>query len=257
MQRTRLTLLAATLLILALPSGAHAQDSFELEVYGHETTAPREWELESHLAFSGQGTIQFDGAVAPTNHQLHLAVEVAHGLSRHWELAAYGLFARQVGRSPEYAGWRLRSRASSPKSWQLPVDLALNLELSYTRPVFDDHTYALEITPIVSRGWGPVRIDLNAALERPLTGADRGQWEFEPSVKAAVTVGPAMDLTVEYFSALGPLTALDPVRKQVHQLYPGLVLRLGDEIAWSAGVGYGLTASGDRVVAKTALEVEL
>lgn len=248
---------AVALLIATLPRQGAAQDSFELEVYAHQTATPGEWELEPHLAFSGRGTTQFDGTVAPTNHQIHLALELSHGLTPSWEVAAYGLFARQAGADPQYAGWRLRSRFSAPDEWGLPVQLGLNLELSYTRPVFDDHNYALEITPIVERRWGPTLFDVNAGLERPLAGADKGKWEFEPSFRASVTVSPTLDLTVEYFSALGPLTALDPVRQQVHQVFPGLVLRFGDEFSWSAGVGYGLTGSGDRLVAKTALELQL
>lgn len=245
-------------LILALPSRRSAgQDSFELEVYGHETATPGEWELEPHVAFSGRGSTQFDGTVAPTNHQIHLAMEVTHGLARNWEVAAYGLLARQVDRAPEYAGWRVRSRVASPDEWGWPVHLALNVELSYTRPIFDDHTYALELTPIIGRQWGPVRVDFNAALERPLTGADRGKWDFEPSLRTAVTVTPSVDVTLEYFSALGPLTTLDPLRQQVHQLYPGVAFRLGDELSLNAAIGVGLTGSGDRVVAKTAFEVEL
>jgi len=50
---------------------------------------------------------------------------------------------------------------------------------------------------------------------------------------------------------------MDPLREQVHQLFPGVVLRLGDDFSWSGGVGLGLTGTGDRVVAKTALELEL
>lgn len=248
--------LATAVLSAVTGRQAFAQDSFELEVYGHETAAPGEWELEPHLAFSGRGSTQFDGAVAPTNHQIHLALEVAHGLTRNWEVAAYGLFARQPGQEPEYAGWRVRTRVSSPDEWSLPVALGLNAELSYTRPVFDDHTYALELVPSVERRLGPLQLDLNASVERPLTGSDRGKWEFEPSARAAITLSPTMDLTLEYFSALGPLTALNPVAAQVHQVYPGMAFRLGDDVALSAAVGYGLTGSGDHVVAKTALEVE-
>jgi hypothetical protein len=248
---------ALPLLLALFPRTILAQDSFELEVYGHDTAKPGEWELESHFVFSGRGSTQVDGTVAPTNHQIHLALEATRGLTPNWEIAAYGLFARQSGESPEYAGWRLRSRVSSPDEWQLPVDLALNVEMSYTRPIFDDHTYALEITPIVGRQWGPVRVDLNAAMESPLAGSDKGKWELEPSFRTAVAVSGSVDLTLEYFSALGPINALDPMGRQVHQLYPGMVLHFGDDFSWSAGLGVGLTGSGDRMVAKTAIEWEL
>lgn len=253
----RFSLMPVALVLAFSARTAAAQDSFELEVYGHHTANPGEWELEPHLAFSVSGNQQFDGTVAPTNHEAHLALEVTHGLTQNWEIAAYGLAARQATEEPEYAGWRLRSRIASPDQWQLPVDLALNVEVSYTRPIFDDHTYALEVTPIVGRRWGPVRVDVNAAVERPLSGADRGKWEFEPSMRAALALNPAVDLTLEYFSALGPLTTLNPIRQQVHQLYPGVALRLGDELAVRAAIGLGLTGTGDRVVAKTAFELGL
>ncbi len=242
------TLLPLTLAMLLGARTLVAQDSFELEVYGHDTAKPGEWELEPRLVFTGKGT---------PNHLLRSSLEVTHGLTHHWEVAAYGLFAMPAGDAPEYAGWRVRSRMSSPDAWHLPVDLALNLELEYTKPVFDEHSYALEVVPIVSHRWGSFEAVINGALESPLKGPDKGKWEFEPSARAAVTVRRSVDLTLEYFSALGPFNAFDPVREQVHQLYPGIVLRFGDDFSWSAGVGLGLTGSGDRVVAKTAFELEL
>jgi len=250
-------LLAASAMMTLAARTLAAQDSFELEVYGHETAKSGEWELEPHFTFSAKGSTQFDGAVVPTNHLFRSALEVTHGLTQHWEVAAYGMFAMQSGDAPEFAGWRIRSRLSSPDTWRLPVDLALNAEVSYTKPVFDDHSYAFEITPIVSRRWGPFEAVVNASLESPLRGSDRGKWEFEPSARAALTLSPSVDVTLEYFSALGPLNAMDPLREQVHQLFPGVVLRLGDDFSWSGGVGLGLTGTGDRVVAKTALELEL
>jgi len=45
--------------------------------------------------------------------------------------------------------------------------------------------------------------------------------------------------------------------EQVRQFYPGVDLRLGEDLAVNAGVGFGTTAAGNRLVLKTRFEAPL
>ena len=65
-----------------------------------------------------------------------------------------------------------------------------------------------------------------------------------------VDVGRRLTLGFEYYGAF--LEA-----EKFHQVYPTADLRLGDDISWHLGVGFGSASAGDRLVFKTAFEVPL
>src|SRR5438309_2328456 len=53
-----------------------AQDAFEIAVYSAETAPRKAWELETHFNYIARGTTAFDGPVAPSERQFHLAVDL-------------------------------------------------------------------------------------------------------------------------------------------------------------------------------------
>ncbi len=246
--------------LAALPRRARAQDPFEIEVYGAETAERAAWEFETHLNYTVRGTTSYDGAVAPGQHQAHLAVELTRGLTDRWEVTAYLLSAYRPGPGVEYAGWRLRSRVRSPASWRLPVDLGLAAELEFTGAAYDENSAGLEIRPIIARNWGRLEVDLNPVVERGLHGratTSAGGWEFEPGGRVAWAVSKTVALSLEYYGKTALLgTAVRP-DEQVHQFYPGVDLKLGDDLVVNAGVGFGTTSAGNRLVFKTRFEAPL
>lgn len=251
----RLAVVASTIAAIAAPLSA--QDPFELEVYSGRAAPAGAWEAEARLAYSARGTTTPDGAVQPTDRAAHLTLEVTHGLGQGVEVAAYGLFARQPATSPEFAGWRLRLLGAAPATWHLPVNLGLNVELGHTAARFDEHAFAIEATPAVSHRFGRLEVRLNARFERGLGAGADAEWEFEPSARAALSVSPAVQLSMDYFSALGAFGEWTPTGAQIHQLMPGATLRLGDDIELKAGIGFGLTAAGDRTTLLTTIEIPL
>lgn len=255
MRVPRFIVIAACFAALAAPASAHAQDPFAIEVYGPRTTALGEWELETHLNYVARGTRTFDGAVAPTDRQVHLSLELGGGLARFADVAGYLLLARRPGASPEYAGWRLRARIGGPASSPLPV--ALVAEVGQALAPFGEGGTTLELTPVVGRRWGRWEVVANASVERGFGSAtEESEWELEPSGRVAFTASRLLDLEIEYHGVLGSFEALLASGEQRHQLYPGATLRLG-EFAWNVGVGIGLTSEGDRVRLKTRLEIPL
>ena len=234
-----------------------AQDAFEIQVYGAETAPRKAWELETHLNYIARGTTAFDGPVAPSEHQFHLAVELTRGLTDYWEVTAYLLSAYRPGPGVEYAGWRLRSRVRAPESWRLPVDLGLAAELEFSPAVYDETTAGLEIRPILEKRIGRVQLQLNPVIERALSGTSgEAEWELEPSGRVGVTVSRRVGLSFEYYGKTG-LFGGTSGGGQVHQFYPGVDLHLGDDVELNMGVGVGTTAAANRLVLKSRFEVPL
>ncbi|HXL33454.1 MAG TPA: hypothetical protein VN953_00905 [Gemmatimonadales bacterium] len=237
-----------------------AQDPFEIVVYPAATASRGEWELETHLNYTARGTTAFSGSVAPTQRQTHLTFELTHGITADWEASAYVLTAYRPGVGSEYAGWRLRSRVHAPARWKLPLDLGFSAELEAPRPAYGGASPTVELTPILEKRFGNFRLGLNANFERDLgegeAGATEKGWEFEPSALLAYRVSSLVTAKLEYHGAFGELAAPLAGSSQIHQLFPGVDLRLGDTITLGLSVGVGTTAVGNRLVFASRFEVE-
>jgi hypothetical protein len=249
--------LLACLSLAASVSAGQAQEQFIIEVYGHRTEPVGAWTLETHANYVARGTTGYDGTVAPTQHQARAALELSGGIFRRFDVAGYLLLARRPGLAPEYAGWAVRTRASAPESWRLPIGLALSAELGHLRPVYGDDDLTLEITPILGKELGPFELSVNPSLERGFRSAGPSEWELEPRARGVWALSSRVEVDLEYHAALGGLDHLEPIGQQRHILYPSVTLKLGDDIEWNLGAGFGLTAVGDRVALKTRLEMPL
>ena len=236
---------------LVLGGSLHAQDPFEIVVYPAATAERGEWELETHLNYTARGTSVFDGTVAPTRYQTHLALELTRGITRYWEASIYLLGARRPDVGAEYAGWRLRSRVRAPDTWRLPFALGFSAEIEAPRPAYGGASPTLELTPILERRFGALRLGFNANVEKDLGEGEAGGaaegWEFEPGGLAAVALSPRVTAKLEYHGAWGELT--DPLApsRQVHQLFPGIDLHLG-ETTLGLSVGVGTSNAANRLV---------
>ncbi len=244
----------------AVPRAAAAQDPFEIEVYPYHTAERGEWELDAHLNYTATGTTDYDGLVAPTEHQAHLALELTTGITELWEAGAYVLSAYRPGVGVEYAGWRLRSRVRFPESWRLPVLVSLGAELEFTRAPYDENAAGLEIRPTLGRRFGRLQVDLNPVLERGLRGQGSGRgedWEFEPSARVGLTLSKVVDVSLEYYGKTGLFDSEAPAGGAAHQFYPSVDLKLGEDFECSIGVGAGTTAAANRLVLKSRFEFPL
>jgi hypothetical protein len=238
---------------LCLTARAYAQDPFEIQVYEYATVPKGKWDLETHLNYTGSGTKVFEGPVAPTQGQLHLALEFTRGITQHFEMAGYALFARRAGHSVDFVGWRLRPRVSLPEKW-LPVKVSLSAEVGFPRQRYEDEDITLEFRPILERQFGRVAIDVNPVLGRSLRGpGSSAGWEFEPGGRLGVTVSPKLDLSVEYYGAFGPVKDFLPAAEQVHQIFGGGDINFSDAVVLNLGVGLAATGAGNQTVYKARL----
>lgn len=234
--------IAAVLTQFLLTTRATAQDPFELQVYAPATAERGEWELELMANHVARGSSTSEGALVPTDGLTRAALELTHGFTDRFEVSAYALAAFRPDADAQWAGWRLRARMQAPGSWRLPVQLGLSAELEHTRPAFAEHEDAVEIVPVVGWSRGRFSAALNLPLERGIGSGAEGEWEFEPSARADLAVSRSFTLSTEYFE---------------HFLFPGATVRLGDDLKWTSGIGFGLEGAADELVLKTAFEFPL
>ncbi len=243
---------------LCCGAAAWAQDPFEIHVYDYETLEPGQFTLEQHLNYWAIASRQFDGSLAPTNDQLHMTFELTGALTDRISLGFMQLNAVLPGSGFEYAGWRVLPHFYAPPSWGLPIDLGLVVEFSFARPQFIADTAHVEVRPILQRRVGSFEIVVNPVIARGLRGAGvHDGWTFEPAIRVSHGSDTARVVPyVEWYSEMGSLPGLAALPQQVHQIFPGVDLRLARHLVWSVAPGVGLTPAQPRLVFKSHLEFE-
>src|SRR3954469_902941 len=152
------------LAMMAISASAGAQQGYEFEVYGTRTAKPGTGEIELHTNFVPSGSQTLDDAEGRATHRaFRSSVEVSTGLTSWLEASVYAVAYARHGAGIDYVGNRVRVTAAAPEPFKLPVELALAQEVGYARPGFAEHRWAYEITPIISRGFGPLALSLNPA----------------------------------------------------------------------------------------------
>lgn len=233
---------------------AAAQDPFEIQVYEYVTTPKGRWNLETHFNYTARGTTVHAGRVAPSQGQSHLTFELTRGITELFELAGYVVLARREGHGPDFVGWRVRPRIRAPERWNLPVKLSLSTEVGVPRNQYEEEDVTLEVRPIIERQFGRLLIDLNPVIGRSLggPGTDDG-WDFEPGARAGLTVSRIVDVSLEYYGSLGPVSGFLPADEQVHQFFGGGDIQLTPNVVLNLGLGLGATDAGNRTVLKARL----
>jgi hypothetical protein len=249
----RLARLGVALLILGLTPPAHAQENFEIQVYGSETTARGATMIELHTNSALRGTRRKEDGVLPTQGAVHETLEITHGWTPWFETGFYLFTSIQPDDGWQWVGNHIRPRIRVPEEWKLAVGLSLSLEVGYQQRRFSTDTWTLELRPIVDKQIGPWYLAFNPVFGRGLAGEGVKQgrgFEFSPNAKVAYDVTDKVALGLEYYGSLGPVRGFDPPREQRHTIFPVIDLNLGPKWEFNAGVGVGLTPASDRVVVK-------
>src|SRR5438046_2700177 len=115
-------------LLLCLSTIVLAQDNYEIQVYGSQTTQKGSTMTELHSNFTFDGEKNFVNGMFPTNHICHETVEITHGFTKCFEIGIYFFNAiGDEGRS-NYVGSHIRPRFMIPSDWNWPVGLSLSTE---------------------------------------------------------------------------------------------------------------------------------
>ena len=229
----RIVSLACALVATLLPLAA--QDAFEIQVYEYETVPKGMWNLETHANYTGRGTKEYEGRVAPTDRQFHLTYELTRGITKDFEMAGYLVLSARPGSGDamEYAGARIRPRYSIPKSAGLPVDVSISLEVGFPKPAYEANSVTLELRPILEKVFGRWQLDFNPTFARALRGPGKSDgWEWEPAERVAYKANPKLDVSMEYYGATGPIHDPFRLREQGHVFYPGCDIQLTGRVMW-------------------------
>ncbi|MBI3658727.1 MAG: hypothetical protein HY232_20220 [Acidobacteria bacterium] len=235
-----------------------AQDPFEIQLYDYETLEAGKTQVELHSNFVARGPRQPPPTgLRDTDQALRLTWEFIHGVKKNYEVAAYLVtFRHGHGDGYQVAEVRLRHRVSFPKSWGLPVDVSLNNEYSFNRRSFEPNSVTMEIRPILQKDIDRWTFWFEPILEKALRGPDahRG-FALDPSAKVAFALTPKVKPGLEYYSALGLITRMDPLRRQGHILMPAVDLFFHKRLEINLGIGFGLTSASERVILKSIVGV--
>jgi hypothetical protein len=244
-------------LLLVCAAVLRAQDPFEIHVYEYEPLPLGTFTYEAHLNYVAKGAKTFDGALAPTQNQFHFSSEVTSGLTDDFRLAAVLLTAKRPDQSLEYAGFRVLPHIYAPPRWNLPLNLGLVAEFSFSKAAYVDNPWQVELRPIVEKHIGRLQLDGNPVFSHALRGDHtNAAWVFEPAARIGWQVLRTFTPSVEYYSSLGPLHHFAPVDDQIHQIFAGGDWKLREHVTWSFGAGFGLTPSGSGLILKSHVQFE-
>jgi hypothetical protein len=242
------TAILSTIIVFSV-SNTFAQDSFEVQVYESDLVPVNQYELDIHNIFVGHGNTSWDGTVAPSNHQQHLAFEITRGMTDYFEMGSYLLLAHRPDGASEYAGFRLRPRVKAPDDWGLPIGASLSVEIGFPQLQYEPNHVTLEIRPIIDKTIGRWKFDINPIMTFAFNGPEASQgMGLEPEGMIAYEIVPEqLRLMLEYYTALGPVRKLLPANEQVQLLYPKIEYAFSEFFTVNAGVGTGLTSSSDAL----------
>ncbi len=218
-----------------------------MQVYESEIVPANQYELDLHNIFVQNGSRGWEGTVAPSNQQAHLALEFTRGMNDWFEMGSYLLFAHRPGGANDFAGFRLRPRVKAPDAWSLPVGLSLSAEIGFPQLQYEPNHVTLEIRPIIDKTVGRWKFDINPIVTFAFNGPEAGEgMGLEPEGMIAYEIAPdQLRLMVEYYTALGPARHVLPARQEVHMLYPKIEYAFSPLVTVNAGVGKGLTDASD------------
>ena len=254
--RVRLGSLFLTLILFIVVSPSHAQDNYEIQVYGSEATPKNVTMVEIHSNFTIDGSKTVINGVAPTNHAEHETLEITHGWTDWFETGFYVFTSIQPGDGQGDGGWNwvgdhIRPRFTAPESWHLPVGLSISQEIGYQRRKFSEDSWNYELRPIIDKKLGPWYFSFNPAFDRALHGLNTGRgWEFSPNVKVSYDFTKMITGGFEYYGALGPVSNVDPISQQSQQIFPTIDLNLSPNWEFNFGAGVDVTNSGDHLIVK-------
>lgn len=245
--RMRITIgINALLALLLLAPPARADRRTLIRAYEYMTQPEGNLELEVWNDIEAPTTGFTD---ATTLHR----IELEYGITDHWDLALYHVFAQTLGAAPEpfhFDSWRLETRYRLFEKNVLPVDVLLYLEME--RPADFSEGWELEEKVILEKDFGRFALVGNLVAEQKLFRGNEGH-EWEVDLGARYEVVPQLRLGAEFW------TIQETVRGETAGSY-----FLGPSVSWAAskiwvqlGAGFGLGDSSGATFVRSVLGVNL
>ena len=247
--------LCAAAAMLARP--LHAQDNYEIQVYGADTVAAHSTMVELHSNYTVDGSHPSPGSIYapdgtfPTNHAEHETVEITQGLNDWSELGFYIFTSYRADQGYQWVGDHIRPRFRIPEAWHWPVGVSLSNEVGYQRARFATDSWTWEIRPIIDKQLGRTYIAFNPTLDRTWHGPDVNQGVvFSPNVKVGYDFTHQVQAGIEYYGATGPIFTPSSFHEQQHQIFAAADLNVSPVWEINFGVGVGVTGTTDHLIVK-------
>jgi hypothetical protein len=242
------------LIFLLACSLLHAQDNYEIQVYGSETVAKGATMVELHSNYTFGGQLYTQDGVLPTHNILHETVEITHGWAPWFETGCYFFNAIGSDNRTTYVGSHIRPRVMVPDSLHWPVGLSLSLEAGYQKLQYYADDWTLEIRPIIDKKWKKFYVAFNPVFDKSLHGLNEKKgFDFSPNLKASYNLRKMVAIGFEYYGSVGKLNRLDPFQEQQHQLFFAVDLDWSADWEFNAGYGLGFTNASDNDIFKMIL----
>ena len=229
---------------------ARALDAFEIQVYDGTSDPAGVPGLELHVNGVASGLTTAPAPELAPNHQVHFTLEPSYGVTSTWELGGYLQTALLPDGTYDFAGAKLRSKLVTSPAWSTRVRLGVNVEVSGLPRRYEAEGWGLEVRPIAAWDVARVRLAVNPIVDVSLTG---GAATLEPAAQALYELPGLASAGLEYYAALGSLAGFSPARDQQHYLFEVVNLLAVRGFELNAGVGEGLTATSNPLVAKIIL----
>src|SRR6266852_783529 len=185
----------------------HAQDNYEIQVYGADTVEPGSTMVEFHTNFTTQGAKSTNNGVLPTYHAVHETIEITQGWNDWFETGFYIFMSARSGQGWQWVGDHIRPRFRVPEKWHWPVGVSLSNEIGYQRRQFSVDTWTWEMRPIVDQKLGRWYWSLNPTFDRSFHGPGVSQgMVFSPNFKFSYDFTRNISGGFEYYGAVGPIT---------------------------------------------------
>ena len=237
-RRDIVALLAIILFLCALGPLVHAQDNYEIQVYGSDTVVPRSTMVEIHSNFTDEGSKTVVDGVLPSNHAEHETLEITQGINEWAEVGFYVFTSIQSDGGWQWVGDHIRPRFRVPESWHWPVGVSVSTEIGYQRRQFSPDTWTQEIRPIIDKQAGKWYFSFNPSIELSYHGENAAKAPgFSPNFTVGYDFTKKINGALEYYGALGPITGFDPLHDQQQQIFPAINLNLSSKWEINFGVG--------------------
>jgi hypothetical protein len=232
----------------------HAQDNYEIQVYGSQTQSPGSTMFEWHNNYTFDGSKTAVDGVLPSNHALHETLEITTGVSSIFEIGVYLFTAYLPGQGYQVVGSHLRPRFMAPSKWKLPVGLSLSTEIGYQKADYASSTWSLEIRPIIDKQWKNWYVSFNPTLGVSLKSKyNTSTPTFEPNLKVNYNLFKNGAIGLEYYGDIGYINNLESLPQQNDAIFISFDLLNNPKWEFNMGAGVGVTSATDRFVFKTIL----
>lgn len=233
---------------------SHAQDNYEIQVYGAQTLEKGYTMLELHSNYTFGGQLHTQDGVLPTHNMAHETIEITHGFTTWFETGFYLFNAIGPDNRTTYVGSHIRPRAMIPESWHWPLGVSLSLEAGYQKLQYCTDDWTMEIRPIVDKKWGAFYVAFNPVFDKSIHGLNqKNGFNFSPNLKASYNITKATALGFEYYGSVGKINIPAPFQQQQHQLFFAVDLDLSPDWEFNAGYGLGFTNASDNDIFKVIL----